>query len=182
MGRASLRKAEGRAGHAEKGDVALLIGDLQPPSRAGHHPRLTGDPWKCSIGVRCLSREGHPGTGLHGAPGTRARWRTGNTPEAMGQEQRHMTLKMMMKSRRWQHGAGPKVPWNIAHSYTDWVPSVPRVADFSGLQTSPDHNSRKCAPPAASSPLAAARNHGYRPWSVFVETKQWLPRTLPLRW
>ena len=71
---------------------------------------------------------------------------------------------------------------NIAHSCTDWVPSVSRVADFSGLQTRPDHNSRKCAPPPASSPLAAARNHGDRPWAVFVETKQWLPRTLPLGW
>ena len=71
---------------------------------------------------------------------------------------------------------------NIAHSCTDWVPSVPRVADFSGLQTRPDHNSRMCEPPPASSPLAAARNHGYRPWTVFVETKPWLPRTLPLSW
>ena len=71
---------------------------------------------------------------------------------------------------------------NIAHSYTDWVLSVPGVADFSGLQTSPDHNSKKCAPPLASSPLAATRNDGHRPWSVFMETKQWLPHTLPLWW
>ena len=55
--------------------------------------------------ARGASREGYPGIGLHRAPGTRARWRTGNTPEAMGQEQRHMTLKMIMTSRRWQHGS-----------------------------------------------------------------------------
>lgn len=46
---ASLRRTEGRAGQAENGDAVLLIGALQPPSRAGHRPPLTGDPRKCSI-------------------------------------------------------------------------------------------------------------------------------------
>ena len=40
-----------------------------------------------------------------------------------------------------------------AHSYTDWVPSVPGVADFIGLQTSPDHKSKSVHHPWPPLPL-----------------------------
>lgn len=116
----------------------------------------------------------YPDIRLHRAE-QRARWREGNILEAMGQKQRPMSIKMM-KNRRQQHQS-----WHSAHSYSDWMHSVPGMVDFSGLQTSLDHNPRKCAPLPTSFPHAAAKNHGHRPWSIFMEM-ECSPGTLPLWW
>lgn len=70
VGRDSLRKTEEMAGQAEKGDMAFLIGDLQPLSRAGLSPL----PHRGSMevlhqgtdrGQSCLSRRLYPVIGLH---------------------------------------------------------------------------------------------------------------------